>query len=137
MIELREDGSIPGKDEHGQVYKVIDPMTGEVGYNLWLSDLPKGEPRVLAMIQGYDSFSGFASDILSADEAQALVKKLNAGPKVYEETAHTRLVKRVRQRLTDGNGESIDGFTALQDMAEMVKDIEGRRVRPALPGWKK
>lgn len=137
MIELREDGSIPGKNEYGQVYKVVDQMTGAVGYNLWLSDLPQGEPRTLAMIQRYDTFSGFVSGIVSADEAQALVKNLNAGPKVHEETAHTRVVQRVRQRLAEKHLNDIDGFTALQDMAEMLLDIEGRRERPALPGWKK
>ena len=45
------------------------------------------------------------------------------------------MIERVRRRLAEGIEGDIDGFTALQDMAEMLADIEGRRQRPALPGW--
>ena len=34
MIELRADGSIPGPDQYGRIYKVVDPMTGIVAYNM-------------------------------------------------------------------------------------------------------
>lgn len=35
--------------------------------------------------------------------------------------------------LAGGSGGDIDGFTALQDMAEMLADIEGRRSGPRCP----
>lgn len=135
MIELREDGSMPGPDQYGRLYKGVNPMTGEVGYSMWASEFSEGDPERIRMIEGYDAFAGYASGVLPIEEANALVRQLNNGPKVKEETAHTRLVKRVRQRLVDSNIDIVDGFTALQDMAELVLDIDGRRVRPALPGW--
>ena len=135
MIELREDGSSPGPDKYARLYKVVNQMTGEVGYNQWASDLPEGEPHIVKMIEAYNTFAGYASEILPIEDAKELVKKLNGGPRQKEETPHTLLVKRVRQRLADGNEGIIDGFTALADMAEMLRDIEGRRERPALPGW--
>ena len=136
MIELRADGSIPGQNTHGRVYKVVDPMTGEVGYNCWASDLPQGEPHCLERIEGYDSFHGYVSEILPIAEVEALVQSLNRKPKEKIDTPHTLMVKRVRARLALGNAEAIDGITVLQDMAEMLLDIEGRRGRPALPGWR-
>ena len=135
MIELREDGSIPGPDKYARIYKVVNQMTGEVGYNQWASDLPEGDPSTIRMIEAYDTFAGYASEILPIKDANALVKKLNSGPSEKVDTPHTLLVKRVRQRLAEGNANTIDGFTALADMAEMLRDIEGRRERPALPGW--
>lgn len=135
MIELRADGSIPGPSEYGRIYKVIDPMTGIVGYNMWASDLPEGDPDTIANIEGYDSFGGFVTDILPIKEAKSKVRELNGGPKEKVPTEHTRLVERVRRRLAEGIQGDIDGFTVLDDMREMLTDIEGRRERPALPGW--
>ena len=135
MIELRADGSIPGPDQYGRIYKVVDPMTGIVAYNMRASDLPEGEPDSIKRIRAYDSFAGFVTDILPIEEANRKVRELNDGPKEKVSTSHTRMIQRVRRRLAEGIEGDIDGFTALQDMAEMLADIEGRRQRPALPGW--
>lgn len=135
MIELRADGSIPGPDQYGRIYKVIDPMTGIVGYSMWGSDLPEGEPDTIANIEAYDSFGGFVTDILPIKEAKSKVRELNGGPQVKVSTEHTRLVERVRRRLAEGIQGDIDGFTVLDDMRGMLVDIQGRRERPALPGW--
>lgn len=135
MIELRADGSIPGPDRYGRIYKVVEPMTGIVGYNMWASDLPEGEPDNIKRIRAYDSFAGFVTDILPIEEARRQVRELNNGAKEKVSTSHTRMVERVRRRLNEGIEGDIDGFTALQDMREMLADIEGRRERPALPGW--
>ena len=136
MIELRADGSIPGVDTHGRVYKVVDLMTGVVGYNCWVSDLSNGDPEILARIEKYDTFRGYASDILPISEIKTLVQSLNCRPSEKIDTPHTLMVKRVRERIASGNAEIIDGFSVLQDMAEILLDIEGRRERPALPGWR-
>ena len=133
MIELRADGSIPGPDQYGRIYKVVDPMTGIVAYNMWASDLPEGEPDSIKRIRAYYSFAGFVTDILPIEEANRKVRELNDGPKEKVSTSHTRMIERVRRRLDEGIEGDIDGFTALQDMAEMLADIEGRRQRPALP----
>ena len=135
MIELRADGSIPGPDQYGRIYKVVDPMTGIVAYNMRASDLPEGEPDSIKRIRAYYSFAGFVTDILPIEEANRKVRELNNGPKEKVSTSHTRMIERVRRRLAEGIEGDIDGFTALQDMAEMLADIEGRRQRPALPGW--
>ena len=135
MIELRADGSIPGPDQYGRIYKVVDPMTGIVAYNMRASDLPEGEPDSIKRIRAYDSFAGFVTDILPIEDVKRKVRELNDGPKEKVSTSHTRMIERVRRRLAEGIDGDIDGFTALQDMAEMLADIEGRRQRPALPGW--
>ena len=135
MIELRADGSIPGPDQYGRIYKVVDPMTGIVAYNMRASDLPEGEPDSIKRIRAYYSFAGFVTDILPIEDVKRKVRELNDGPKEKVSTSHTRMIERVRRRLAEGIDGDIDGFTALQDMAEMLADIEGRRQRPALPGW--
>ena len=55
------------------------------------------------------------------------------------DTPHTLMVARVRRRLAEGLSGDVDGITVLQDLADMVKDLEGgeRREWPAAPGWKK
>lgn len=130
----RKTGSIPGPDQYGRIYKVVDPMTGIVGYNMWASDLPEGEPDSIKRIRAYDSFAGFVWTFCPS-KANRKVRELNDGPKEKVSTSHTRMIERVRRRLAEGIEGDIDGFTALQDMAEMLADIEGRRQRPALPGW--
>lgn len=139
MIELREDGSAPGPDQYGRIYKLLHPITGCVGYNMWASDLPNGEPHVVAQIEGYSSFLGFVTDVLPIDEAYEKVRALNNAPDEYMDTPHTLMVARVRRRLAEGLSGDVDGITVLQDLADMVKDLEGgeRREWPAVPGWKK
>lgn len=139
MIELRQnaDGSyrMPGPDTHGRVYKVIDQVTGEVGYNCSLYDTPTLDTDMLACIEGYDTFGGWVTDIISADETRAMVHDLNRGPREFVETRHTKLVARVNRRLVENHAGTIDGVNVLDDLLEMYNDIMGRRVRPALPGW--
>ena len=139
MIELREDGSAPGPDQYGRIYKLLHPITGCVGYNMWASDLPNGEPHVVAQIEGYSSFLGFVTDVLPIDEAYEKVRALNNAPDEYMDTPHTLMVARVRRRLAEGLSGDVDGITVLQDLADMVKDLEGgeRREWPAAPCWKK
>ena len=139
MIELREDGSAPGPDQYGRIYKLLHTITGCVGYNMWASDLPNGEPHVVAQIEGYSSFLGFVTDVLPIDEAYEKVRALNNAPDEYMDTPHTLMVARVRRRLAEGLSGDVDGITVLQDLADMVKDLEGgeRREWPAAPGWKK
>lgn len=139
MIELREDGSIPGPDQYGRIYKLVDPITGCIGYNMWASEFPQGDPRTVAQIEGYSSFLGFVTDVLPIEEAYTKVRALNDAPDEYMDTPHTLLVARVRRRVAEGLAGDVDGATVLQDLAEMVKDLEGgtRRAWPAVPGWKK
>jgi hypothetical protein len=135
MIELRADGSIPGPDKYGRVYQIVNLMTGEIGYNMWSSDLPEGDPDRVAGIQSYPTFKKWASDILPVDDADALVEKLNRGPAEYVNTPHTLMVARVRARLQTGNVGDIDGVSIIDDMKEMLLDINGRGARPPLSGW--
>lgn len=140
MIELRSDGTKyvkPGPHTHGRVYMVINQMTGEVGYNCTTSDLPGLEPRHIKIIEEYDSFGGWMTEIISCEETMATVKRLNGEPKQFIATKHTLLVARVIRRLSEQHAGTIDGFDVLDDMHEMYTDLLGRQVRPALPGWKK
>jgi len=55
MVELREDGSIPGPDVYGRVYRLVDPITGAVGFSMWASDLPEdvaGQERFAPALRG-------------------------------------------------------------------------------------
>lgn len=124
-------------EPRAQAYRLVDPITGAVGYNMWQSSAPSEDTNVMQMrISQYDSFSGWATDILPAAEVQALVKKLNAAAAgAFEETPHTKLVDRVYRRIKDGDTSTVDGHSVIDDMREMLRDIEGRRIRPALPGW--
>lgn len=135
MIELREDGSVPGPDEYGRIYKVVDPMTGAVGHNMWASDLPLGEDWLIKRIEGYDSFKGWVGSVEPLAKIEERMIALGKAAPEFEETAHTLLVKRARRRVAEGIAGEMDGFTAAQDMAELIKDLEGRGQRPALPGW--
>ena len=141
MIELRLNQSTgkyekPGPHTHGRVYMVIDQMTGEVGYNCTTSDLPGLDPDMVERIRKYDTFGGWMTEIVSADETRETVQRLNRLPKEFQETKHTLLVKRVKRRFAEQHAGTIDGFSVLDDMREMHADIMGQRVRPALPGWK-
>jgi hypothetical protein len=141
VIELRLDQSTgkyvkPGPHTHGRVYMVIDQMTGEVGYNCTTSDLPGLDPDMPKRISKYDTFGGWMTEIVSADETSETVQRLNRLPKEFKETKHTRLVARVNRRFAENHAGTIDGFDVLDDMLEMYNDLMGRRVRPALPGWK-
>lgn len=142
MVELRLNQAtgkheVPGPNTHGRVYKVIDQTTGEIGYNCTLSDLPGLDPRHVEMIEKYDTFGGWVTEIISADDARAKTHDLNRGPREFVETKHTRLVARVIRRLSEQHAGTIDGNDVLDDMLGMYNDILDQRVRPALPGWKK
>lgn len=141
MVELRLNQSTgkyeqPGPHTHGRVYMVIDQETGEVAYNCTTSDLPGLDPNMVERIRKYDTFGGWMTEIVSAEETIATVRRLNSLPREFKETKHTRLVARVKRRLAEQHAGVIDGFEVLDDMREMYADITGRRVRPALPGWK-
>ena len=133
MIELRADGSAPGPDTVGRVYKIIDQITGKVGFNLTGSD--REEELRIAQIEAYDSFGGWMTDVVDIAIVHAECRRLNADKHPSVDTPHTMLVKRIRVRLNEHNRDTIDGHDILSDLAELVKDIKGRRIRPALPGW--
>lgn len=135
MITIRADGSIPGPDKYGRAYQVVNQMTGKVGYNLWGSDLPEGDPHTIKNIEGYKTFAGWASEILPIDQVNSMVTELNKIRK-FVDTPHTLMVKRVRQRLASNDIGVIDGFDAIHDMNEMYKDIMGHHLgQPPIDGW--
>lgn len=109
MITIRADGSIPGPDKYGRAYKVINLMTGQVGYNLWGSDWPAGDPYVIKNIESYSTFAGWASDILPINEVDVLVGKLNL-TKQFVDTPHTLMIKRIRSRMNTNDVGVIDGW---------------------------
>ncbi len=111
-------------------------MSGEVGYNSTSSEYPTLNPRSVKMIEGYDTFGGWVTDIISAEDTKTKCDELNAGPTVFENTPHKMLVQRVRQRLNQWHAGTIDSASVMDDMKEMYEDIMGRRERPPLPGWK-
>lgn len=135
MIEFRADGSIPGPDKYGRIYKVVDLNTGEIGYNYSSSDLPGLDPYRMKIIKGYDTFRGWVTDIIDIKEVQKKCREMNDSPAEYIETPHTLLVKRVEQRLRSGNNGIVDGYRMLDDMLEMFHDIQGRLQRQPLEGW--
>jgi hypothetical protein len=141
VIELRLNQSTgkyekPGVHTHGRVYMVIDQMTGEVAYNCTTSDLPGLDPNTLECIRKYDTFGGWMTEIISADETKAKVFDLNRGPREFVETKHTRLVARVKRRLAEQNDGVIDGFYVIDDMRAMYADLTGVRHGNTVPGWK-
>jgi hypothetical protein len=135
MITIRADGSIPGPDQYGRAYKVINQMTGQVGYNLWGSDLPAGDPYVIKNIERYSTFAGWVSDILPINEVEVLVGKLNL-TKQFVDTPHTLMIKRIRGRMNTNDVGVIDGFDVIADIEAMYKDIMGAHLgRPPIDGW--
>lgn len=139
MIELRADGSKPGPHAVGRVYEIVDLMTGQVGYNCVTEETVDLLNARIAQygIEQYDTFLQWIGDVTTSNATVAQVRSLNNGPKKFVETEHTKLVARVKRRLEEGHGGIIDGHDVLADMQEMLLDIQGRRVRPALPGWEK
>lgn len=139
MIELRKNAAgkleVPGEPKFGRVYKIVNLMTGEVGYNYTTSDLPALEN--LDRIEAYDSFRGWVTEIVSAKESYETVKRLNAVRPIEKlDTPHTLLVARVNRRLAEQDAGFIDGYDVLDDMRELRADIMGRGQRPPLDGWR-
>ena len=141
MIELRLNEfsgkyERPAPDAFGRVYRIVNQMTGEVGFNCTSSDLPGLDPARVKMIEEYDTFGGWMTEIISVEDTYTKVMELNAGPKVVLDTPHTELVARVRHRLKVGTDLEIDGHAVLDDMREMYADIMGRGRRGAVDGWR-
>ena len=140
MIELRlnpETGKheVPGKPHHGRVYKVVDLFTGEVGYNYSVTDLPELPKTTVSMIEGYDTFRGWVTDMIPIEQVVSRAKELTVNDaRVFFGKAllHARDEQRVPR--LDENVRRVQ--SVIDDMREMYNDIMGRRVRPALPGWK-
>lgn len=135
MIELEEDENgklvVPGPDTHGRVYRLIDPYTGQVGYNyLTFKKGALDEDRSLKTIEAYSTFSGWATDVLVIAVAREEVTRLNALTARYESTPFTELKDRILERVAKGDDPDLIAIVRqLQGF-----DTEGRRDRAA-KGW--
>jgi len=76
MIELNEDGTRPGPDTVGRVYKIC--CKGVYSFNVWSRDSLKSEKfPTQADIEKYYTFIEWVSDNLPIEEARKQTRDLN------------------------------------------------------------
>lgn len=82
MIELRADGSIPGKPQRGRVYKMAGE--GKVWFSLWTGEFDTDLKSYIAL---YPEFRGWQTDFLPLSEAKVQFESIKAAGVSKDELA--------------------------------------------------
>ena len=130
MIELRDNGKggweVPGEPVRGRVYKVVNLKTGQIGYNYTITDLEQIPAATAAMIEGYDTFVEWVTDMIPVDDVYTEVKRLNQEATKNKLRIPTKFTKRlddIRYRMKTGQVAIINGHSTLDDIHWLLDQL--------------